>query len=675
MYVLEFGAGHCKLGWHMANELSRRRKQDAESPHICVVMCDLSMDALEDRMRLPCFQTMMEDGVVDFARVDVSRLTNKEEGMGGVGGKRGRGMKHIDLLFQKIELTSEIQREQNGLVVIGNYFLDSLPIDMYRTRRRESSEEMVVEEMEVAENVGESLERLCVVERTSDIARKRKRAKRSEEIMVEEESSKNVTGEKKDVIGCSSMWRSSMEFVWEKTTMTDITDVTGTAEGTPPPPTSSPRSSQVLVEYIRRHMSKEASSSLSSSFLMVPSGAMEFVRDIQFTVAGRSNDVLFLFGDKTFGSRTPFVLSGDKENEYPIIVHHGEEKGGGGCISTSVDLSFISAYVRELARERGEEERRVERRVESGVENGEESAEENGSSDEQTTRRRKEYAAHGTTLVKTFIVEDRVTSSGGEFDVYACTTRKEEQRDGRDGSGATSSSSSSSSSSLSSSSSSSSSSSLFSSPCTAGMISVTDVEAVVGLVEHQLEDWSMSHLLDVLSLCNYDYDVFDMMRWELARRVKSRRRTTTAHDDDDDDDDNHALLLAAAQKCFANRFDVVSSTDYELKRARATLVHARWLYVLDCFKACSNEICVPWFHSLGGVEKLSSMVGEMRNHAKQIMYVWMRACQRQEEKTLGGDGEKADVVVNVVSAGLTMEERSLAYSSIFDNVRHSSKDA
>ena len=32
MYVLEFGAGHCKLGWHMANELSRRRKQDAESP-------------------------------------------------------------------------------------------------------------------------------------------------------------------------------------------------------------------------------------------------------------------------------------------------------------------------------------------------------------------------------------------------------------------------------------------------------------------------------------------------------------------------------------------------------------------------------------------------------------------------------------------------------------------
>lgn len=189
----------------------------------------------------------------------------------------------------------------------------------------------------------------------------------------------------------------------------------------------------------------------------------------------------------------------------------------------------------------------------------------------------------------------------------------------------------------------------------------------------------MSHLLDVLSLCNYDYDVFDMMRWELARRVKSRRRTTTAHDDDDDDDDvddddNHALLLAAAQKCCANRFDVVSSTDYELNRARATLVHARWLYVLDCFKACSNEICVPWFHSLGGVEKLPSLVGQMRYHAKQIMYVWMRACQRQEEKTLGSDGEKADVGVNVVSEGLTMEER-YAYSSIFDDVRHSSKDA
>ena len=125
-YVLEFGAGHCKLGWHLTNALHHLQVPK----NVCVVMCDLSRDVVQDRMKLPCFQTMLQKGLVDFACVDVSKgLTHEHE---------------IHLLHQD----QNISLVENAMVVVGNYFLDSLPIDMYRTVGTQQGEDQ--------------LERLCV---------------------------------------------------------------------------------------------------------------------------------------------------------------------------------------------------------------------------------------------------------------------------------------------------------------------------------------------------------------------------------------------------------------------------------------------------------------------------------------------------------------------------------
>ena len=46
-YVLEFGAGHCKLGWHLTNALHHLQVPE----NVCVVTCDLSRDVVQDRMK------------------------------------------------------------------------------------------------------------------------------------------------------------------------------------------------------------------------------------------------------------------------------------------------------------------------------------------------------------------------------------------------------------------------------------------------------------------------------------------------------------------------------------------------------------------------------------------------------------------------------------------------
>ena len=164
-----------------------------------------------------------------------------------------------------------------------------------------------------------------------------------------------------------------MQFVWKPVDIHQVITINN-AQGTP-----NTRASRIVEEYITQHMS-------NNTTMMVPIGALQFISDVTTSLASKEGtNVLFLFGDKTFGSRTSFVLSGEKEHEYPIIVHHGENQTS-GCLSTSVDLSFISTFVKE------------------------------------TAQRAHTTAITATTATRSSKVEDRSSGSGGEFDVYAMST-------------------------------------------------------------------------------------------------------------------------------------------------------------------------------------------------------------------------------------------------------------
>lgn len=55
MYVVDVGAGHCKLGYHLA-VCAQRLHSRRLCPKVCVVSTDISEAAVRSAMKLPCFQ-------------------------------------------------------------------------------------------------------------------------------------------------------------------------------------------------------------------------------------------------------------------------------------------------------------------------------------------------------------------------------------------------------------------------------------------------------------------------------------------------------------------------------------------------------------------------------------------------------------------------------------------
>lgn len=112
VYLLELGAGHGRLAFHILKHLGRLIEQSQlELPEYCYVLSDFSEDNLTFFQNHSQFQAYYESGLLDFAFFDV--IESKEI-----------HLRHADIKISPKDLNQP-------LLVIANYFFDSIPNDLF----------------------------------------------------------------------------------------------------------------------------------------------------------------------------------------------------------------------------------------------------------------------------------------------------------------------------------------------------------------------------------------------------------------------------------------------------------------------------------------------------------------------------------------------------------------
>ncbi|WP_322923324.1 SAM-dependent methyltransferase [Paenibacillus campi] len=113
IYIVEIGAGAGRLAAHMLHELCRVRDEVVEDlPSFCYVMTDLAADNVAAWQQHPALQTYIAQGVLDFARFDALSDTELTLAVSGHPLRAG-GL-------------------QEPIVLVANYFFDSLPQELIR---------------------------------------------------------------------------------------------------------------------------------------------------------------------------------------------------------------------------------------------------------------------------------------------------------------------------------------------------------------------------------------------------------------------------------------------------------------------------------------------------------------------------------------------------------------
>lgn len=115
LYILELGAGHGRLAFHILKHLEQlvHSSNSVLAPY-CYVLSDIVEDNLNFFMEHPQFQNYLEAGLLDIAYFDA--ISSQEIAM------RYNG---------KTILKKELEQP---LLAIGNYFFDSIPTDLYAVR-------------------------------------------------------------------------------------------------------------------------------------------------------------------------------------------------------------------------------------------------------------------------------------------------------------------------------------------------------------------------------------------------------------------------------------------------------------------------------------------------------------------------------------------------------------
>ena len=120
VYILELGAGHGRLAFHILKHLEALIGQiSLRLPPYCYVLSDIVEDNLEFFDTHPQFQPYFERGILDVAYFDAVR-------------SKGLLLRHSDVSISTNSL-------KQPLLVIANYFLDSIPNDLFHFRDREIS--------------------------------------------------------------------------------------------------------------------------------------------------------------------------------------------------------------------------------------------------------------------------------------------------------------------------------------------------------------------------------------------------------------------------------------------------------------------------------------------------------------------------------------------------------
>lgn len=121
VYILELGAGHGRLAFHILKHLEQlKAKFNIDLPPYCYVLSDIAEDNLSFFQNHPQFQSYLEKGLLDVAYFNA--MDSKE----------------IDLRHSKRKITSNDLEQP--LLVLANYFFDSIPNDLFHLKDRVISE-------------------------------------------------------------------------------------------------------------------------------------------------------------------------------------------------------------------------------------------------------------------------------------------------------------------------------------------------------------------------------------------------------------------------------------------------------------------------------------------------------------------------------------------------------
>ncbi len=115
VYILELGAGHGRLAFHILRHLEKLLQyQHADLPDYCYILSDIAEKNLEFFRDHPQLSSYYESGRLDYAYYDAI-------------GDNGLHLRYADRYIKTKEL-------DQPLLAIANYFFDSLPNDLFQIK-------------------------------------------------------------------------------------------------------------------------------------------------------------------------------------------------------------------------------------------------------------------------------------------------------------------------------------------------------------------------------------------------------------------------------------------------------------------------------------------------------------------------------------------------------------
>ncbi|GLR16828.1 SAM-dependent methyltransferase [Portibacter lacus] len=120
VYILELGAGHGRLAFHIIKHLEKLVDSiNTDVPDYCFVLSDIVEDNLSFFQHHPQLQKYLQNGTLDVAYFD--------------------GVESEELHLRHAQITIQRKELQQPIIAIANYFFDSLPNDLYFIKDKEIS--------------------------------------------------------------------------------------------------------------------------------------------------------------------------------------------------------------------------------------------------------------------------------------------------------------------------------------------------------------------------------------------------------------------------------------------------------------------------------------------------------------------------------------------------------
>jgi hypothetical protein len=124
VYILELGAGHARLCFHILKYLNKKiQGHQGVLPSFCYILSDISSDNIDFFIQHPQLQSYYDHKQLDVAYFDA--LTGDS----------------IDLLIGKRKV--DVASLDTPLTIVANYFFDSIPFDLFKFKKGKIKESLI----------------------------------------------------------------------------------------------------------------------------------------------------------------------------------------------------------------------------------------------------------------------------------------------------------------------------------------------------------------------------------------------------------------------------------------------------------------------------------------------------------------------------------------------------